>query len=962
MKRKIYKKRFLKFYLIVTTVICGVLLQSVTVKAAPSLANLPGIKVINNKTGEATDGSTISGEYSTQLRISQDMYYSFRGTTNDANNNKNYAQANGANSVRFNKNIMSSTPNKNSSVRLNRVAIYQGEYIDLRINLGYKNGNNSSTGDVQLYVPSYKSTKKQQDDNFLHFRNGGGGKNTDIYFEYEFLKSGTEVRVSDYKGMWNYRRVNSYKSVTVNANTSHQLYVYDNTSIQYSTNLNQITAIGTNGAAETPDTNFTNLLDLRYGVFYTTMTTLKSSTSYFKYELDPITKLELPYPEIMGHTNEDPKSNQVAYTVIQDMPIQAKPNFYPTSYVLFVTLDKAVDINNIQYNVKDIQGKTVSNAFDLAYRSPETNQIGFIVNSGLLSSAGFVDNSYRINISGQVKSDVKKSEYYNNGYYVFPASTYYKTNTNYSDSRKADARLKARVTATPKEQTVAQYSSTTDWSKYDVTDLFTDFDGAFEGDEVEISNIQSKVFSNKGQDSVEVTLKGKSSQLTATFTVPVKVLEQRKAHIHYVDEKGKEVANVVEKTGFETQTYDYTDEIRDITNYKFVKVDETKGSSIKGEFNNGLDIDVYLIYLLDKQKVTVNHVDETGKVIAKESITEYDSNSEQTVNSLKVPGFEVTSAKVNDSKQSLSPDGSLKISVEDKPLIVTFTYKSVHFDLKLTADTTGVSQREDIAYTLQVSSGMKYSAEMIKDNYTNVNLSISVDPKLKDIRDIKVINSQNQVIGVGQYTPETNAIKVSLTESVVNSDDFKVRYIATVKEDAKTEDVIETKANMTAYYIVNGESVPISRQSNEVKTPILGGLSLISAPKTIDFGKVTYQAKNMTVDNPSIDDRLVVSDTRAKATDGWTLSATLASPLMSNGEELAGKVIYKTGDSELELSSNSQNIYVQKQENQSKVDVTDTWGTTPQSDGIKLKFKAKDELKAGSYEGKIRWTLMAGQP
>lgn len=963
------KRNMIKLIPLISLLVIGFF--GLSVSAAPPsssdkyFTSYPDIRIVDQTTNLTDDGSSISGAYSTTLRLTDEVFYSFKGTTDDIGNNKNYAQNQDAGTLKFDKSKMGTTPKESSSVRLTNIAIFQGEYVDLRISMGAKYPNEG--GYIYLDVPAYNSTAAKKKE-FLFFENKGGGKkDSEFYYKYEFLKAGTEETVKDYKGMWNFRRVNDYKSVTVDKSMSHQMYVYNDTKLKYNETPSEVTVYGTVGK-EYDNVAFTNLFDLPDGTFYTNTVNLKNYHNRLKYDLEPITKMELGYPQIIGDYTEDSNSREVGYRVIQDMPAQSKPNFYPSSYTLTVQMDPEFDVTTASYSVIDVDNKDTTSDFKLLQRDTVNNRLVFYVDSNRLSANDFVDNSHRISIKGQLKPSFEKnkSKYYdqNTGYYKIPASVHYQTNDNQSETNSATAKLKAGLSAKPINQTVSQGDNSSDWKNKPIDTLFTDMYGAYEGDELVIDSVENKVFKDKGATTVSVTLKGSKSGLTKTISVPVNVLEQRKAKIYYLDEKGKEILTPVSKSGFETQKYDYSSEIKEIPNYKFVKVDETKGDAIKGTFTSGKDVNIYLSYELDEQTVTTNYVDEEGKPIEKPVKKDYAPNSEQTLSSVTVPGYEASSVKVDNVEKTLTPDGKVKVSVTNKPMSVTFVYKSIHYSLKMNVSKQSVSQMDELTYTLNVKSGMVYPENKVPEDYTNLSLTIPIDPNLIiSPDDIKVLNSKDQTIGVGQYDQDSKELKLTLSESVKNTEDIKVIYKALVKETAATDTIIEAQASMKASYQVNGQTVEINKKSNVARSTIAGGLRLVSAPDTIDFGKMTYMAKATSIDNPSIDDRLVVSDTRSNSEDGWQLNVALVVPLTkTTGEVLDGEVIYKNGKDEHELTSAEYPIYTKKATDQANVDVTDSWGTTAKSDGIKLKFKATDAPKTGSYTGKIRWTLMAGQP
>ncbi|MGL4695821.1 hypothetical protein [Enterococcus larvae] len=177
---------------------------------------------------------------------------------------------------------------------------------------------------------------------------------------------------------------------------------------------------------------------------------------------------------------------------------------------------------------------------------------------------------------------------------------------------------------------------------------------------------------------------------------------------------------------------------------------------------------------------------------------------------------------------------------------------------------------------------------------------------------------------------------------------------------------------LTAYvYSTNGSGSGElhSQKSNEVTLTLTvnGVLMLASAPATVDFGSLTYNAKVQRVDNPTTDADLVVTDTRSGITDGWTLSAALTTNMtnVSTGSVMNEALWYVDGSGNeipLTLDYGDQIIYTST--SGGSFDVTSTWGDTSDEPGLKL---IADPTKTtvssiGTYSGVVTWTIMAGQP
>ncbi|MGX7264243.1 WxL domain-containing protein [Enterococcus crotali] len=142
-----------------------------------------------------------------------------------------------------------------------------------------------------------------------------------------------------------------------------------------------------------------------------------------------------------------------------------------------------------------------------------------------------------------------------------------------------------------------------------------------------------------------------------------------------------------------------------------------------------------------------------------------------------------------------------------------------------------------------------------------------------------------------------------------------------------------------------------------------GNLALDSVPKTLNFGKLTYDAKTKRVENPDFKEKLIVSDTRANPIQGWHLTATLTSPMINGkGEELVNALRYVDQGQETILDNNAQVVYANSEGKDGKFTVSDSWGTAQGTDGIKLQMNSSDTVYTGDYIGTITWKIMAGQP
>ncbi|WP_176274529.1 WxL domain-containing protein, partial [Enterococcus sp. 7D2_DIV0200] len=161
----------------------------------------------------------------------------------------------------------------------------------------------------------------------------------------------------------------------------------------------------------------------------------------------------------------------------------------------------------------------------------------------------------------------------------------------------------------------------------------------------------------------------------------------------------------------------------------------------------------------------------------------------------------------------------------------------------------------------------------------------------------------------------------------------------------------------------NETAVNINNTTLTVQYKLQGVLSLTSVPSSIDFGSLTYNATTKRVEDPVIDKHLIVTDTRADVANGWGLTATLTTPMKNgNGQELVNALRYVTGGKEIILNNNAQVVYINSKGTAGSLDVSDNWGKTANTDGIKLQINSSDTVYTGNYVGVITWKVMAGQP
>lgn len=294
--------------------------------------------------------------------------------------------------------------------------------------------------------------------------------------------------------------------------------------------------------------------------------------------------------------------------------------------------------------------------------------------------------------------------------------------------------------------------------------------------------------------------------------------------------------------------------------------------------------------------------------------------------------------------------------------------------------------------TIDVGATQALTATVSPEDATNKGVMWSSDDP-----DIATVDSEGVVTGIspGEVTIRVTTVdgghfaesKITVVEPVVaaelfvefinENDQVLPGYTVTIQTETgeivdltKDTEVNNQLANLEAagYEIVerpeNEAGVEITSPNMTVHYRVKGLLVLVSTPDVLDFRTITYNASLQRVEDPSFNERLVVTDNRSTATDGWYMMAKLSTPMKNEEEkELKNALRYVYEGTELVLGEDSQVVYsTDSSSSVGSYDITDTWGTTPGSNGIKLQIASNDTVYTGEYTGVITWQVMAGQP
>lgn len=161
----------------------------------------------------------------------------------------------------------------------------------------------------------------------------------------------------------------------------------------------------------------------------------------------------------------------------------------------------------------------------------------------------------------------------------------------------------------------------------------------------------------------------------------------------------------------------------------------------------------------------------------------------------------------------------------------------------------------------------------------------------------------------------------------------------------------------------NETAVSLNNAAVMVQYKVQGVISLASVPSTLGFGSLSYEAATKRIDNPTVDKKLIITDTRADASTGFKMTATLSTPMTNvNGKTLANALRYVYKGSEKVLDVNAQEVYINSSGATGNYTVSDTWGDNKGTDGVKLQLGSSEVVYTGDYTGVITWKVMAGQP
>ncbi|MHC5228574.1 isopeptide-forming domain-containing fimbrial protein [Enterococcus sp. LJL99] len=208
---------------------------------------------------------------------------------------------------------------------------------------------------------------------------------------------------------------------------------------------------------------------------------------------------------------------------------------------------------------------------------------------------------------------------------------------------------------------------------------------------------------------------------------------------------------------------------------------------------------------------------------------------------------------------------------------------------------------------------------------------------------------------------------VDLDGNVLNDPiviDSSVNASIDLNKNTDVQKVI-TKLTATEYQLMsspNPSTIVISGKGDHATYTFDGVLKIISAPKSIDFGSLKVSSNIQTVDDPTIDGDLTVSDTRSNQTIGWVLSAKVTKPMTNDvtGMVMPNALKYNSNNGQNSVVLSGDDLPIQNGTSKGSVNISSDWGTTDDSNGVKLMYNPASMNSGnalGDFTGTIQWTL-----
>lgn len=275
-----------------------------------------------------------------------------------------------------------------------------------------------------------------------------------------------------------------------------------------------------------------------------------------------------------------------------------------------------------------------------------------------------------------------------------------------------------------------------------------------------------------------------------------------------------------------------------------------------------------------------------------------------------------------------------------------------------------------LTYTLDISNNKAATIKtQWKDIYAVDILDEGLDPDLSSVK----VNGSNLPADKIQFDETTRELKINVNdlntqESTKVTFDAKVNAKGINKVIFNTATAIGNSPREVEPFKPGANDPTATMQtyqavSNKIPNPggsVFGVLEFISAPSSISFGEdLKVSAKNKVYGIESMNDGLIVQDSRALKSS-WTMTAKMLSVLKStSGHELPNAVHYSSNGNSPVINQDATVIMEHTNTNEDPLTINNTWNKD--SEGLILKIDG-GKAKAESYSGMIQWTLQDTPP
>lgn len=360
-------------------------------------------------------------------------------------------------------------------------------------------------------------------------------------------------------------------------------------------------------------------------------------------------------------------------------------------------------------------------------------------------------------------------------------------------------------------------------------------------------------------------------------------------------------------------------------------------------------------------KVTICYVDMNDQSLQEDDVLTGPVGDEYEAVAPQFNGYELSET-----------EGETKGTFTEDDQTVVFHYKLLQFNLKQSvnklngAEALTATAKDVLIYTITLES--LYKDQTSDAMYQTVSIRQPLPKYLGNISDLTLMTKDKRAVGTVHYDEASHSVIGALGEKdqVGRSEDLILSYRARIDEETVEGTEIKVKAEAEATYNDNQTSDIV--QSNEVITTVEGIVYLASAPQSIDFGSIVYDAMVQRVDDGTYDCDLIVKDTRLHKTQ-WALGVKLIDQMTKTDDEqaqLVDAIQYMYGEETYILSDKLQVIYQQEENTGSatnSINISDTWGKTSQSNGIKLVVDpSKSKVLEGQYTGEMEWQFIEATP